>query len=381
MSTVQEVVDAQVAEGRVPGAVALVADVRTGEVDVGVGGLRGVDGDEPMSRDTLFRIASITKPITAAAALVLAERGRCALDDPIARWVPELADPVVLRDPAGPLDDVVPAERPITVRHLLTSTHGHGFPPDFDWPVVQVLLEQLHQGAPEPDRGLDVDAWAALLGGVPLLAQPGDRFLYNTPLDLLGVLLARIEGAPLGDVLADTVLGPLGMADTGFWVEPDRVGRMATQHERVDGALVVTDPPAGQWSRPPRFPSGAGGLVSTADDWLAFGRMLLADGAGPDGTPVLSAESVRLMTTSHVEAAPDDPFLQGQGWGFGGGVDIRPGDPWVVPGRYGWIGGTGTAGYVIPSRGLVTVWMGQVQLGGPDDFGSLGAFLTRAAER
>jgi CubicO group peptidase (beta-lactamase class C family) len=343
MSTLQEVVDEQVAEGRVPGAVALMAD-RNGAVEVGVGGVRAAGGD-----------------------------------DPIARWLPELADPVVLRDPSGPLDDVVPAVRPITVRHLLTSTHGHGFPADFSWPVVEVLLDRLHQGAPQPDRGLDVDEWARLLGEVPLLAQPGERFLYNTSLDVLGVLLARIEGAPLGEVLADTVLGPLGVDDTGFWVGPERVGRMAAQHERIDGELVVTDPPDGQWSRPPRFPSGAGGLVSTADDWLAFGRMLLADGAGPDGRAVLSPASVRLMATSHVEAEPGNPFLQGQGWGFGGGVDLTASEPWTVPGRYGWIGGTGTAGYVIPARGRVVVWLGQVQLAGPDDFTSLAAGLTHAA--
>lgn len=382
MSTLQDIVDEQVAAGLVPGAVALVADVGSGAVEVGVAGRRSVDGAEPMTRDTLVRLASATKPIAAAAAMALVDRGRLGLDDPVARWLPELATPVVLRDPAGPLDDVVPAERPITVRHLLTLTGGHGFPADFSWPVVQVLLDGLHQGAPQPGRGPDADEWIARLAEVPLLHQPGERFLYNTGLDVLGVLIARAEGAPLGDVLADTVLDPLGMADTSFWVAPEDVGRMAAQHARSDdGDLVVTDPPDGQWTAPPRFASGAGGLVSTADDWLAFGRMLLRDGEGPGGRQVLSPGSVRLMMTSQVEAEPDNPFLQGQGWGFGGSVDRSAAEPWNVPGRYGWVGGTGTAGYVIPSRGLVTVWLGQVQMAGPADFDSLAAFLTWAARR
>lgn len=379
--TAQEIVQAQVDEGRVPGAVGLVADVRTGAVDVGVAGRRSVDDDAPMTRDTLFRIASITKPIVAAATMALVERGRCALDDPVAPWLPELADPVVLRDPTGPLDDVVAAERPITIRHLLTGTNGLGFPPDLSGPVVARLLDDLHQGPPEPGRGPDVEGWMGALATVPLLAQPGERFLYNTGMDVLGVLLGRLEHASLPEVLADTVLDPLGMADTTFWVGPDRVGRLAAQHERAGDGFVVTDPPDGQWTAPPRFPSGAGGLVATADDWATFGRMLLAGGVGPDGTQVLAPGSIAEMTTSHVEAEPDNPFLDGQGWGYGGGVDLRGDEPWNVPGRYGWVGGTGTAGHVIPSRGLVTVFLAQVQMAGPTDASAIGAFLGWAAAR
>lgn len=394
MTTVQDGVDEQVSAGRVPGAVALLADERAGTVEVAAGGVRTVGG-EPMTRDTLFRIASITKPITAAATMALVDRGRFGLDDPAATWLPELDAPSVLRRPDGDLDDVVPADGPITVRHLLTSTSGHGFPADLDVPVVERLFADLHQGPPRPALVPPPDEWMARLAALPLLAQPGERFLYNTPFDVLGVLLARAERASLGDVLADTLFGPLGMVDTGF-VATD-IGRMASSYRAAagteaddegdgdgdgdEGGFALVDPPDGQWASAPAFASGAGGLVSTVDDWCAFGRMLLAEGEGPGGAQVLSAEAVRLMTTSHVEGEPGNPFLQDEGWGFGGGVDLRVTQPWTVPGRYGWVGGTGTAGYVIPSRGTVAVWMGQVELGGPDDFSALAAFLTWAAER
>lgn len=372
MTSLQDVVDQQVGAGRVPGAVALVAD--RDHVEVAAGGVRALGG-APTSRDTIFRIASITKPITAAATMALVDRGVVGLDDPVATWLPELADPQVLRSPGAELDDVVPAVRPITVRHLLTFQGGHGFPSDFDLPVVQHLFAEGLQGPPRPQETLPTDEWTAAIGRVPLLHQPGEGWLYNTGSDLLGVLLARAAGTSLLAVLTDTVLGPLGMVDTGFSVPAAGLDRFATQYARGDdGELVLVDPPDGQWASEPPFASGAGGLVSTVDDWLAFGRMLLAGGAG-----VLSPGSVRLMTTSHAEAEPDSPFLQGEGWGFGGSVDRTDRQPWNVPGRYGWTGGTGTAGYVIPSSGRVTIWMGQVEMAGPDDFSALAAFLTWAA--
>ncbi|HEV7723391.1 MAG TPA: serine hydrolase domain-containing protein [Iamia sp.] len=381
MTTLQEIVDGQVEAGRVPGAVALVADVGSGAVDVAVSGRRAIDG-APMTRDTVFRIASLTKPILAAATMALVDRGRFGLDDPVATWLPELAEPMVLRSIDAELDDVVPAVRPITVRHLLTFQGGHGFPSDFSVPWVQHVFAERLQGPPRPQEARPADEWVAAMGRLPLLHQPGEGWTYNAGSDLLGVLLARAEGAPLSDVFGDTVLGPLAMADTAFVADEESVTRMATQYRRDDtGALELLDPPEGQWASPPPFLSGAGGLVSTVDDWLAFARMLLASGTGPDGARVLDAESVRLMMTSHAEAEADSPFLQGHGWGFGGSVDRAATEPWNVPGRYGWTGGSGTAGYVIPSRGLVTIWMGQVEMAGPDDFSALAAFLSWAAGR
>lgn len=375
MSDLQQIVDDQVDAGRVPGAVAVRAE--GDHVTVAAGGHLGV-GRDPMPEDALFRISSLTKPLTAAATMVLVERGRFALDDPVAPWLSELAEPSVLRTPDADLDDVVPAVRPVTVRHLLTLQGGHGVPAHGGGPVVRRMAAERLQGPPRPQEGPSTDEWLARLGRLPLLHQPGEGWTYDTGSDVLGVLLARAGAAPLGDVLADALLEPLGMADTAFWVQPGDLDRLATLHARADdGTFAVVDPPDGQWAAPPPRPSGAGGLVSTAADWLAFARMLLAGGEHR-GRRVLSEASVRLMTTSHVEAEPDNPFLQGHGWGFGGSVDLAATDPWNVPGRYGWVGGTGTAGYVVPARGTAMVWLGQVEMGGPDDFEALAAFLTWA---
>jgi CubicO group peptidase (beta-lactamase class C family) len=377
VSELQKLVDRPSAEGRVPGAVALIA-TPDGRREVVTGGTRSVGG-EPMTRDTLFRIASITKPIVAAATMVLVERGHLALDDEVRRWLPELAAPQVLRSPTGPLDDVVPAERAITVRDLLTFQSGHGFIPDFAAPAMQLLFEQLLQGPPQPQLVPAPDEWMARLSGIPLVHQPGRGWTYNTGSDILGVLLARAESAGLPDVLADTVLEPLGMRDTGFAAPAGDLDRFASYYRRAEsGGLTLVDSPDGQWSSLPAFPSGAGGLVSTADDWCTFGQMLLAGGEHV-GRVVLSPRSVEQMMTPHAHAEPGNIFLDGQAWGFGGGVDVNSDQPWNVPGRYGWIGGTGTAGYVIPSTGVVAVWLAQLQLQGPDDFSVLGEFLTHAA--
>lgn len=374
MGRLQDLLEEQYAAGRVPGAVALVR--RGGETEVAWVGERSVGG-AAMTRDSLFRIASITKPVVAAATMVLVERGVLGVDESVARLLPELAEPKVLRAVGGPVDDVVPGERAITVRDLLTLRGGHGFPADFGAPVVQLLTERLCQGPQRPGAMPSPDEWMARLREVPLLHQPGEGWTYNTGSEILGVLLARAAGTTLGELLTETVLEPLAMTDTSFWT--GEVDRMTSLYQRGDDGFELVDPPEGQWASPPRFESGAGGLVSTVDDWCAFGRMLLGGGTH-DGRQVLTPESVRLMTTSHVEGEPDNPFLDGQGWGFGGGVDVRRRDPWNVPGRYGWVGGTGTAGYVIPSTETVVVWLSQVELNGPDDAVALAEVLTCAAE-
>lgn len=364
----------------IPGAVALVA--RGEDVEVACAGTRTQDGP-PMTRDTVFRIASLTKPVVAAAAMALVDRGLVALDDPVADLLPELAAPKVLRDVRGPVDDpdnLVPADRPVTLRDLLTFRAGHGLPAEYDAPVVARLVEDLGQGPPQPATMPDPDEWMRRLSQVPMVHQPGRGWTYNTGADILGVLLSRAAGAPLGEVLADTVLDPCAMTDTGFWTRG--TDRLAARFRRGASGLELVDPPDGQWAAPPPFPSGAGGLLSTADDWCAFGRMLLAQGehrSGPRRRRVLSADAVRVMTTSHV--VDPHPFLDGQGWGFGGGVDVRATQPWHVRGRYGWVGGTGTAGYVIPSTGTVVVWLTQVDLGGPAETAAMTELLTYAATR
>jgi CubicO group peptidase (beta-lactamase class C family) len=366
MSNLRDVLQAHVSDGSVPGAVALMA---CGDrVEVAAAGFADADGTCPMARDSIFRIASITKPITAAAVMMLVEDGRIALEDSVAHWLPELASPVVLRTPAGPVDDVVPAVRPITVFDLLTFRAGWGFPSDFSLPVVGLLFSELKQGPPQPQLVAAPDEWMAALSRIPLLHQPGEAWLYNTCSDILGVLIARVAGRPLLEFLAERLFEPLSMADTGFAVPASKLGRFTSYYRAAPaGGLELVDAPGGQWSSLPAFPSAAGGLVSTVDDWHRFARMLLAGGS-TSGRRLLSAASVRQMATDYLTPSQRDAsrlFLEGQGWGFGGSVDVEAIDPWNVPGRYGWVGGTGTAAHITPSTGAITIVLSQLEMAGP----------------
>ncbi|MEU8790367.1 serine hydrolase domain-containing protein [Streptomyces sp. NPDC048643] len=365
MNSLRDLLQGYVDDGTVPGAVALVA--RGDRVDVEAVGSLDVEGSAPMARDSIFRIASIGKPVVAAAVMMLVDDGAIGLDDPVDAWLPELAKPTVVRTPASPVDDVVPARRPITVADLLSSRAGWGFPSDFTLPQVQALFTVQPDGR-KPDALPSPDAWLADLARVPLLYQPGEAWLYNTCSDLQGVLISRVADRPLPEFLAERVLEPLGMKDTAFDVPAAERGRF-TSYYRPDekGGLTLADGPDGEWSAVPAFPSGAGGLASTADDWLAFARMLLADGTVA-GRSLLSADSVRRMTTNHLTPAQRDVgalFLEGQGWGYGAQVDIAPTDPWNVPGRYGWTGGTGTTGHLVPSTGTVALLLTQTGMTGP----------------
>ncbi|WP_326647629.1 serine hydrolase domain-containing protein [Streptomyces sp. NBC_01750] len=366
MAGLRDTLEKHVRTGSVPGAVGLVA--RGDRVEVEAVGAVDVEGTAPMARDSIFRIASITKPVVAAAVMMLVEDGRIALDDPVGQWLPELASPSVVRTPAAPVDDVVPAVRPITVFHLLSSRAGYGFPSDFSLPAVAPLFSELKQGPPQPQTVPAPDEWMAALSRIPLLHQPGEGWLYNISSDLQGVLIARVTGRPLPEFLAERLFEPLGMADTAFAVPADKLHRF-TGYYRTDpeGSLELVDAADGQWSSPPAFPSGAGGLVSTADDWLAFGRMLLAEGT-VGGRRLLTPESVRQMTTNHLTPSERESgglFLEGMGWGLGGAVDVEAVEPWSVPGRYGWVGGTGTTAHITPSTGAVTIMLSQLQMGGP----------------
>ncbi|MFE7324871.1 serine hydrolase domain-containing protein [Streptomyces sp. NPDC057565] len=357
----RDILEAHVSKGQVPGAVGLVA--RGDRIEVRTAGSVDAEGTAPMARDSIFRIASLTKPITAAAVMLLVEDGRIALDDPVDRWLPELASPKVLRTPSAPLDDVVPATGPITVLDLQTFRAGYGFPSDFSLPGVAPLFSELKQG-PEPKCVPAPDEWMATLARIPLLHQPGEAWLYNTCSDILGVLVARVTGRPLPEFLAERIFEPLAMMDTGFAVPPTKLDRF-TSYYRIDpdGGTQLVDAPDGQWSSVPPFPSGAGGLVSTVDDWFAFARMLLADGDG-----LLSPASVRQMTTDQLtpaQRAASALFIEGQGWGFGGSVDVETVDQWNVPGRYGWVGGTGTTAHLTPSTGTVSIMLSQLEMTGP----------------
>jgi CubicO group peptidase (beta-lactamase class C family) len=351
---VRAAAEPQVGDSGVPGLVALVA--RGDEVHVETLGNLSVGG-EPVRRDSLFRIASTTKPITGAATLAVIEEGLIGLDEPVERLLPELAERRVLARMAGPLDETVPAERPITTRDLLTFTFGFGMVADMfgagtPWPVVAAARElKLGTiGPPNPDSQPDPDTWIAGLGTLPLLHQPGERWMYNTGASVLGVLLARATGQPFADVLRTRLFEPLGMRDTAFWTS--ETSRLATAYRRASEGLVVWDEPDGQWSRPPAFGDGAAGLVSTADDLLAFSRMLLAGGGS-----VLPAGAVRAMTS--------DQLTEGQK-AFGGvGPDFFAHKSWSFcqavyeGGSFGWNGGFGTSWLADPARDLTVIVLTQ----------------------
>jgi CubicO group peptidase (beta-lactamase class C family) len=357
-----------VERGEVPGLVALVA--RRGEAHVVALGALSAGGSDPVQRDTIFRIASMTKPVTAVATMILVEECAIRLHDPVDRLLPELADRRVLNRLDGPLDDTTAAHRAITVRDLLTFGMGIGivFGPPGTVPLADAMAELgLGQGIPNPLTPPPPDEWIRRLGTLPLAHQPGERWMYNTGSDTLGVLIARASGMPFGKFLADRVFGPLGMADTGFSVPAGKLGRVATSYltNPATGRPEVFDPPAdGQWSRPPSFPSGAAGLVSTADDYLAFAEMLRAGGVHR-GQRLLSRPSVQAMTSDQLTAGQKavseltPGFFDDQGWGFGVSVVTRRTGIAKSVGSYGWNGGLGTAWCNDPAEDLVTILMTQ----------------------
>ncbi len=347
---------AAVRQGQVPGVVAAVASGNSQHTfvagDATVGGA-------PMQADTLFRVASLSKPMTAAAVLSLVEDGALTLDEPVDRLLPELADRRVLRRPDAPLDDTEPAHRQPTVRDLLTFTWGLGmqgamFVAAQPWPIVTAAAERsLHTfGPPTPGSTPDPQTWMARLAELPLMAAPGATWLYSTGSQVLGVLAARAAAKPFDEVLQERLFGPLAMSDTAFWASA--TDRLATAYMRADGEFAVVDPPDGQWSTPPAFPDGAGGLVSTAADVVGFGRMLLRGGAG-----LVRAETVAAMTADQLTAAQRTyewggfDMLDGQGWGFGLCVEDD--------GSYGWDGGSGTRWRNIPELDLTVVVLTQRQ--------------------
>jgi CubicO group peptidase (beta-lactamase class C family) len=331
-------------------------------------GAQAASGSAPMRRDTIFRIASMTKPVTAAAAMILVEECTLRLDEPVDRLLPELANRAVLTRLEGPLEDTVPANRPITVRDLLTFRMGFGqpFAPPDAYPIQKAANDlQIGMGPPNPSAMPAPDEWLRCLGSLPLMHQPGESWMYNTGSDVLGVLIARASGKPLETFLRERIFEPLGMKDTAFSVPAEKLDRFATSYwtNYQTGAFEVYDDPAsGQWSRAPAFPAGGGGLVSTVDDYLAFGQMMLNKGRY-GGERILSRPSVELMTTNQLtpeQQAAGSGFLgENRGWGFGVAIVTRRDDVAAVPGRYGWDGGLGTSWCSDPTEELVGVLLTQ----------------------
>jgi CubicO group peptidase (beta-lactamase class C family) len=357
---IEDTLAAHVAAGRLPGAVFLVR--RRADVHVGTVGTLAIGGTEPMRRDTIFQLASLTKVATAVAALILVEECRIRLDEPIDRLVPELAAPKVIRDRDSELDDTVPAHRAITVRDLLTFRMGTGLDFGFAGTPIGEAVADFHG---YPDRGgRSANQFVADLGAVPLLAQPGERWLYNTGSDVLGVLVERAVGQPFAEFLHERVLAPLGMRDTGFAVPAEHLHRVAHGYlaDHVTGELRAGAGPTAL-RRTPARPSPSGGLVGTVDDWFALTEMLRNAGRYPGGR-MLAPMTVAAMLSDQLPEAVKarSGFLPGwfdsRGWGLGIGVGTRR-DGMEAPGRYGWDGGSGTSWYTDPAADLTAILLTQ----------------------
>lgn len=358
-----DVLAGHVERGGAPGIVTMVS--RRGETHVDVIGTTDLDGGTPMRRDTIFRISSMTKPIVAAAAMILVEECRLRLDDPVDDLLPELADRQVLVAIDSPLAETVPAHRAITLRDLLTFRFGFGafFGSPDEFPILAAAAARgLALGPPSPATMPDPDEYLRRLGELPLMHQPGEKWLYNTGSDVLGVLIARAAGQPLETFLRDRLFDPLGMVDTGFSVPADKIDRLPTSYlRRPSGELDVYDVASGQWSSPPPFASGAGGLVSTLDDYAAFGAMMAGGGGG-----VLSRASVEVMTTDQLTRAQKaisglgPGYFDALGWGFGLAVVTGRDNLFASPGRFGWNGGLGTTWWTDPREELTGIMLTQV---------------------
>jgi CubicO group peptidase (beta-lactamase class C family) len=369
-----------VERGSLPGLVALVS--RRGEIHLEAIGKIAIDG-APMQRDSIFRVASMTKPISAVAAMILVEQCRLRLDDPVDELLPELANRRVLRTIESEIDDTVPAKRAITLRDLLTFRLGYGMIPIFPdrYPIQKAITAVgLAPGPVFPSH--PPDELMRRYGSLPLVHQPGERWLYNAGSEMLGVLIARAAGTTLGNFLYERIFEPLGMNDTSFSVPQAKVKRFVTAYIRdrqTQQLKVFDDPVTGKFSSPPVFENAGAGLVSTADDFNAFAQMML-NGGRLGNERILSRPSVELMTTDQLspkqKAGSELFFNDVRGWGFGLSVFSRRDHLYNVPGRYGWEGGYGTSWYSDPKEELTGILLTQRLMDSPQPPAVMADFWT-----
>jgi CubicO group peptidase (beta-lactamase class C family) len=367
-----EILEHHIETGYLAGAVALIGHGALAEV-VAVGD-RSREAPGLMQRDSLFRITSMTKPITAVATLMLVDEGKLRLDERIDHWLPELAHGRVLRSLTSPLDDTVPAQRPITVEDLLTLRCGLGSVPTLeeDSPLQRRIaqLQLLGFGPPDPSSPIGPDEWLRRLGTLPLMAQPGETWMYNTGYYILGVLIARVAHKPLPLLLYERLFGPLGMKDTGFFVPAAKRERLVSAYRLEAGRAQLYDAGAtSAWNRAPAFPDAAAGLVSTVDDYFAFSYFLLNQGHR-GGQRLLSREWVNAMTRDHLTAgqrtAAAPTLGDRRGWGFGVAVVTETTPQGVPAGAFGWNGGFGTSWVADPASGTSAILLTQTLFTTPE---------------
>ena len=353
---------ALVDQGALSGMVTLVW--RGGqEAQVNAIGQRDIAAGLPMERDTLFRIASMTKPVTSIAVMMLLEEGKLRLEDPVTRWIPELGGMQVLEDPAGPLDKTRPARRDITVKDLLTHRAGLAYGFTSVGPIAHAHEKKLGSPLVNP---LSPDDWLKALGELPLSYEPGERFHYSHATDVLGFLVARIEGKPLGQVLKERIFDPLGMKDTAFWLPPEKRGRLAKLYEAPADGGPLRDVSLPMADAPPAFEGGGGGLISCLDDYLKFARMMLGGGE-VDGVRLVKPETIDLMCANRLSEEQRGhtfmgmPFWLSQGFGLGVSMVIDPAKhEWMGAGgqgAFGWPGAFGTWWQADPAHDMILIYL------------------------
>jgi CubicO group peptidase (beta-lactamase class C family) len=374
LERLHQVLSGHVERRDVPGLVGLVSHLD--DVHVETLGAMSVGQAAPMKRDTIFRIASLTKPITAVAAMILVEECKLRLDDLIETWLPELANRRVLKSIASQLDDTVPAQRAITVRDLLTFRMGFGSVMEMPdtYPIQKAIREYRigGDGPPRPSLAPGTEEWLKRLASLPLMAQPGERWMYHVSSDVLGVLIARVSGQTLGEFMHERIFDPLAMKDTAFQVLSGQTERLASCYSfnRQTNTLDVYDDAANsEWSVKPSFESAGGGLVSTIDDHFAFSRMMLDKGRH-GREQILSPASVELMTSDQLtpeQREGSEIFFGGyRSWGLGMAVDTHRKEVYHSPGRFGWDGGFGTSAYTDPANGMIGILLTQRMMESPE---------------
>ena len=378
LAAAPDVLKGVIDSGDLSGAITLIW--RGGEVaQISVQGKANLETGRDMTRDTLFRIASMSKPVTTVAALMLMEEGRLKLDDPITKWAPEFANMQVLKDAAGPVDQTTAAARDITIEDLMTHRSGLAYAFTSTGPIAYAHQKALGDVL---NSGMTEDAWMAALGSLPLSYQPGAQFHYSHATDVLGFIVGRIGGSGFRQFLFDRIFGPLGMVDTDFYIPTEKRDRAAVvyQMNKDETALEVVNFTA--YLAPPAFCGGGGGLISTADDYLKFARMMLGRGQ-VEGVRLLQGETVDLMAANRLTDAQRAipfmgmPFWMGQGFGLGLSVITDTAQhAWMGAGNngaYGWPGAFGTWWQADPAQDMVMIYLIQNAMPlGPEAIANMG---------